>query len=157
MFCTQCGTRNLDTDQQCRNCSAPLVKPRATERFPQSQPQPTYGKQSSQNTPPYPGYQGFPISHAQYPGPMVAQQTKASGQAIASMVLSLFSLVACCFPAGLVGMVIGKIELNAIREARAPKAGETFAKLGFYLGIASTIITGITYFLGFLAKLVGTP
>jgi hypothetical protein len=155
MFCTQCGTRNLDTDQYCRTCSAPLVKPRATARFPQSQPQTAQGQQS-QNTPPYPGYQGFPISQAGYPGPMVAQQTKASGQAIAAMVLSIFSLVACCFPAGLVGMIIGKIELNAIREGRAPKAGEIFAKLGFYLGIVATAITAIIYFLGFLARLAGS-
>ncbi|MGH9839263.1 MAG: DUF4190 domain-containing protein [Blastocatellia bacterium] len=155
MFCTQCGTRNLDTDQFCRNCSAPLTRPRATARFPQGQSQTTHAQQPSQNLPPYPGYQGFPISHPGYNPPMSIQQNKASGQAIAAMVLSIFSLVSCCFPAGIVGMVIGKIELNAIREGRSSQAGETFAKLGFYLGIASTIFTGIVYFFGFLSKLAG--
>ncbi len=27
MFCTRCGANNLDTDQFCRSCSAPLTKP----------------------------------------------------------------------------------------------------------------------------------
>jgi apolipoprotein N-acyltransferase len=35
------------------------------------------------------------------------------------------------------GAVLGKMELNAIRQGRAPAAGETMAKIGFYLGVGS--------------------
>jgi hypothetical protein len=153
MFCTQCGTRNLDTDQFCRNCAAPLAQPRATARFPQ-QAAPPAPDQASPQMPPYPGYQGFPISQAGYKPPMMVQQNKASGQAIAAMVLSILSFIICCFPAGIIGLVIGKIEMNAIREGRSSQAGEVYAKAGYYLGIASTLIIGVVYFLGFLSKLV---
>ena len=155
MFCTKCGTPNLDTDRFCRNCSAPLVIPRPNTRSPQGQPQTTYSQQQPPSPPPYPGYSGYPVSPTGYGNSTTAQQSKASGQAIAAMVLSIVSLVLCCFPAGIIGALIGKMEMNAIREGRAPQAGEQFAKLGFYLGIASTIITGIVYLLGFISRLAG--
>jgi Domain of unknown function (DUF4190)/zinc-ribbon domain len=155
MFCTKCGKQNLDTDRFCRNCSAPLVTPRPQARSTQGHSQSTYDPQQSQSSPPYPGYSGYPVSQPGYSGPMTSQHDKASGQAIAAMVLSILSLAICCLPAGIIGAVIGKLELNAIREGRAPRAGETFAKIGFYLGIASTIIAGIIYFMGVLSKLAG--
>jgi hypothetical protein len=45
------------------------------------------------------------------------------------------------------GLILGKIEMNAIRDGQAPKAGETLAKIGFYVGIAATAL----YCLGFAA------
>jgi hypothetical protein len=51
------------------------------------------------------------------------------------------------------------MEMNAIQEGRAPRAGETLAKVGFYLGIVGTAIsllfTGL-YFLGALASIAGS-
>jgi Domain of unknown function (DUF4190)/zinc-ribbon domain len=146
MFCTQCGTRNLDTDQFCRNCSHPLVRPRATEQAP-----PRHAP--AQQPPPYPNYQGYPPP-APYNPPMAIQGAKASTQAITALVLSLISFISCCFPVGIIGLVLGKIELNAIREGRAPQAGEAFAKWGFYLGIASLALAGFLSFFGFLADLL---
>ena len=35
------------------------------------------------------------------------------------------------------------MEMNAIREGKAPQAGETIAKIGFYMGIATTVIYGL--------------
>jgi hypothetical protein len=37
-------------------------------------------------------------------------------------------------------MILGKMEMNAIRDGKSPKAGETFAKVGFYLGLVMTIL-----------------
>src|SRR5262245_28608551 len=155
MFCTKCGTQNLDTDRFCRNCSAQLVVPRPAPRFQQGPTQPTYPPQPSQTPSPYPGYSGHPVPQAPYGDSMTSQQNKASGQAIAAMVLSICALALCCFPTGIIGTLLGKMEMNAIREGRAPKAGETFAKVGFYVGIISIIIDGIFYIVYFLSMLRG--
>jgi hypothetical protein len=74
------------------------------------------------------------------------------------MVVSIVSLVMCCWPAGIVGIALGKMEMNAIQEGSAPQAGETMAKVGFYLGIASTAISLLFtafYFLSIFANLAG--
>lgn len=146
MFCTRCGTPNPDDASFCRNCSATLSKPQAGAR-------PTSASGSSTNpytapavspdqpqTPfgqaPYPGYQGFPVQPSDYIRPPAAQQSGASGRAIAAMVLSLVSLFTCGPFLSIPGAILGKMELDAIRSGQAPPAGETFAKIGFYAGIA---------------------
>ena len=48
--------------------------------------------------------------------------------------------------------------MNAIQEGRAPQAGETMAKVGFYLGIAGTVISLLltaTYFFSIFASMYG--
>lgn len=168
MFCTRCGTRNLDTDQFCRSCNAPLIKSGAQQSqgasSEPSQPQYPYStpgagqQQPPQAHPPYPGYQGYPNPQASYSNQMSGQQGGASGRAIAALIVSIVSLVMCCWPAGIVGAVLGKMEMNAIQEGRAPQAGDTMAKVGFYLGIAATAISLLftaLYFLGALASFAG--
>lgn len=167
MFCTRCGANNFDTDQFCRSCNAPLVRPGSAQgqsapSEPSRQPYPYSAsgsgqrQQPPQSYPPYPGYQGYPPSQYGYANQMSGQPGSASGRAIAALIVSIVSLVMCCWPAGIVGITLGKMEMNAIREGRAPQAGETIAKVGFYLGIASTAIsllfTGL-YFLGIMASL----
>jgi hypothetical protein len=71
------------------------------------------------------------------------------------MVVSIVSLVLCCFPAGIVGTVLGKMELNAIQEGRAPRAGETMAKVGFYLGIVSIAVSALLIVLKLLGAFAG--
>lgn len=143
MFCTRCGTQNPDDAGFCRNCSSPLTRPVSQQQpgayanpspyAPPSQPQ--------QPPPPYPGYQGAPIYPSSYAGQPSAQ-TSASGRAIASMVLSILGLVVvgCGLFLSIPGMILGKMEMNAIAAGQAPKAGETLAKIGFYVGIAGTVI-----------------
>lgn len=70
MFCTTCGANNLDTDQFCRSCSAPL----ATRASAQGQ-RPSY---SQPGNPPYPGYQGYPPQPG-YSGAMSTQDWRALG------------------------------------------------------------------------------
>ncbi len=87
------------------------------------------------------------------------QQGGASGRAIAALIVSIVSLVMCCWPAGIVGIVLGKMEMNAIKEGRASQAGETMAKVGFYMGIAVTVISLVftaLYFLGILASIASS-
>lgn len=167
MYCTKCGSPNQDTDQICRTCGTPLVNPRSTSRIPQQPtnppsppttqyPNPQYPPAQYPSTapPPYPGYQGYPTP-PQYGGgyQMAAQGNKASGQAIAALVLSILSFLSCCFPLSIVGVVLGKMEMNAIQEGRSPRAGETMAKAGFYIGLVSIAISVLTMIFGFLGKL----
>lgn len=170
MFCTRCGTQNSEDAAFCRNCSAPLVKPGATPRqpggfatpppygtssttSPQQPAQPTQPSQSGQA--PYPGYQGYPVYQGNYVNQAPSQQSSASGRAIASLILSILGLIGCGFLTSIPGLILGKMEMNAINAGEAPRAGEVLAKIGFYLGIAATvlyclggIIWGILVFIG---------
>lgn len=177
MFCTKCGNHNLDDAQICRACSAPLVK-REGRTSPLPAPPPTtptsgqaptlrYGDQphnyppaspygpSGSNQPAPPGYQPYQSNYGNYSPPM---PQSASGRAIASMILSLVSIVAGCGPfTSVPGMILGKMEMNAIRDGQAPRAGEIFAKIGFYTGLVVTALSGLAllgiFFFAFLRSL----
>ena len=66
------------------------------------------------------------------------QPQSASTQAIMSLVLGILSLV-CCPLLAPIAWYIGSQEQKAIREGRAPAAGEGIAKAGLILGIIGTI------------------
>jgi len=151
MFCTRCGANNLDTDQLCRSCSAPLTKPGGASGAPSGSPQQPYPystpgqgqqQQQPQSYTPYPGYQGYPPPQHGYANQTYPQQG-ASGRAITSMVLSLVSIFMCGFLTSIPGMILGKMEMNAIRQGQAPSAGEGISKAGFYIGLVVTILYGL--------------
>lgn len=161
MFCTRCGTSNSNESMVCTNCSAPLVRPGETPRAQgpagyDRTPSPySSGANWEQNPPPpaqssqpYPEYrssysesQGYQPYQSTYANQMPVQQASASGRAIAAMILSLVAIPTCFGPLlSIPGFILGKMEMNAIRAGTAPRAGETFAKVGFYVGIITTII-----------------
>jgi hypothetical protein len=132
----------------------------AQQPYPYSTPGPAQQQPPPQGYTPYPQYQGYPQAQYGYANQMSGQQSGASGRAIASLVLSIVALILCClgWPFGIVGIVLGKMEMNAIQEGRAPQAGETIAKVGFYLGIAATVISLVLsalYFLSIFASISG--
>lgn len=147
MYCTRCGTQNPDDAGFCRNCSNPLVKPGGTQ--PQGNPYTTptsygahgAGQPQQPGQTPYPGYQGHPVYQSGQAYQQIAQQGSASGRSIAAMVLSILGIVGCGFLTSIPGMILGKMEMNAISAGQAPKAGEVLAKIGFYLGIAGTVLS----------------
>lgn len=165
MFCTRCGTQNPDDAGFCRNCSSPLTRP-VSHSGQQTAPQPSqptsgsYSNPSSYTSPqssqsPYPGYQGPPVYQSSFANQIVAQQGSASGRAIASMILSILGLVMCGFLTSIPGMILGKMEMDAVKVGQAPKAGETLAKIGFYVGIAGTIISCLAGIVGIVLWIVG--
>jgi TM2 domain-containing membrane protein YozV len=89
MFCTRCGTNNLDTDRFCRSCSSPLVKPGAAPGqvassgpAQQNYPHSTFGagqQQPQQDNLPYPGYQGYSSHPGNQNYAMAAQDWRALG------------------------------------------------------------------------------
>ncbi len=145
MFCTRCGTANTDEAMFCVNCNAPLTRrttPQGRRDIPRRddpQPEPEYSLPAFPDPPrspdlPYPGYQ------SSYQMPPHATGS-ASGRAIASMILSLGALVTCGPLMSIPGLILGKQEIDAIKAGRAPVAGETFAKIGYYGGIAVTALS----------------
>ncbi|MBO0797916.1 MAG: zinc-ribbon domain-containing protein [Blastocatellia bacterium] len=156
MYCTQCGTANSDEIRFCMNCGAPMVRRGATPKDRSS---------SGQSQPPYPGYSGpsaatpssYPSSFSgQSPSPsytayhndpgaqpyqLPTSEGSASSRAVISMVLSVISPFTCWVLLSLPGMILGKMEMNAIRNGQAPKAGEVFAKIGFYVGLVISILS----------------
>lgn len=159
MFCTRCGTQNPDDAGFCRNCSSPLTRP-VSHSGQQTAPQPSqptagsYANPSSSQSP-YPGYQGPPVYQSSYANQPTTQQSGASGRAIASMILSILGLVMCGFLTSIPAMILGKMELNDIKLGKAPKAGETLAKIGFYVGIAGTVISCLAGIAGAALWIIG--
>jgi len=71
----------------------------------------------------------------------------ASGKAVAALVLGILSLVLAGFTAGffpgIPAMILGKLEKDEIAAGRAPVSGKSLARIGFWLGLAGTVISGI--------------
>src|SRR5215510_12278728 len=139
MFCTRCGANNLDADQYCRSCSAPLTKPGGAPGASSGPPQQPY----PYSTPGHGQQQQPPQSYSPYPGYQAYSQQGASGRAIASLILSIVSIFICGFFTSIPGMILGKMEMNAIRQGQAPTAGEGIAKAGFYIGLVVTSLYGL--------------
>ncbi len=141
MFCNRCGGANPDDVRFCVKCGAAIAP---TKTQPPSTPA-EYNLPGFSQTPaqPHQSYQNYPS------GPPGAH-AGASGRAIASMILSLVSIVSCGPFLSVPGLIMGKLELDAIRRGQSPLAGETFAKIGYYAGIAITALSclaGLAYLL----------
>jgi hypothetical protein len=135
MYCTQCGTANSDELRFCSNCGAPMVRRGDTpqNRAPSVSGQTPYPEYRAESpSPAYPGGPAYPIH---------PKEGSASGRAVISMILSIISPFTCWLFLSIPGLILGKMEMNAIRDGQAPKAGETFAKIGFYLGLAVTVLS----------------
>jgi Domain of unknown function (DUF4190)/zinc-ribbon domain len=147
MFCTNCGQTNRNDAQFCTKCgnnlhpgftppsvtespTMPLPPPSITDDSPY---QPPIGSNyPSQNIPQY-----TPPSFADYAPPLPGS---ASGRAIASLVLSIISVFTCGPILSIPGIILGKLEMEAIKSGTASAGGMSYAKAGFWIGIFSTIL-----------------
>jgi hypothetical protein len=62
-------------------------------------------------------------------------------RALVSLVLGILSLVCCGLFSGLPAVFLGRSELKAIDQGRAPESNRNLAKLGFILGLVGTILS----------------
>jgi Domain of unknown function (DUF4190)/zinc-ribbon domain len=178
MYCTQCGTANSDDIKFCMNCGAPMVRrgdtpqdrissgPVQSPPVSEQQSASSYSGQPQYMGPPSiptnPGRQSSymrPPSFATNPGevyPTHPTAGSASGRAVISMILSIISPFTCWIFLSLPGLILGKLELDAIRNGQAPKAGETLAKIGFYVGIVVTALSLILPLIWFMFFAIAT-
>jgi hypothetical protein len=96
------------------------------------------------------------------PPPPVRPAESASSQAITALILGILGFITCQI-LGPFAWYLGNQELQAIREGRSPRAGESLATVGKVLGIVATvlllIIPVVIFALGgmaFLAALFGS-
>lgn len=68
-----------------------------------------------------------------------AQKT-GNGRAILSLVLGLVGLLFCGFTA-IPGAILGWMEMQAVREGRAPQSNGGTAKIAFWLNVAVLVLT----------------
>ena len=169
MFCTQCGSKNNDDLERCWQCQALLVRRRPTDPGRPRRTDPVGGEPWPPAPDPNPGragdYEPYP---SQYAGQTAIRDggtgapggagplAPASNRSILAMVLSILGFVGCGPVTAVPGLILGWLELRAIREGRAPLAGQGFAKVGFYLGAILTALM-ILFLLGwiFLVGLIG--
>ncbi len=71
----------------------------------------------------------------------------ASAKAIIALILGLLSIFMLGFIAGIPAMILAKNEEDEIRRGASPVAGEMLAKLGFWLGLIGTVLSGLTILL----------
>ena len=82
----------------------------------------------------------IPVAQPVAPPPQQAQPGP-SGRALASLILGILSLICMGFIAGIPAIILGSMELRAIKAGQAPAAGEGTAKVGWILGIVGTVLT----------------
>jgi len=134
-YCPQCHKPNSTDAQFCRHCAAPL-SPGQNQYAGANQ-----GQQQNQQSNQQWNQQGF---SGQGAGNYVPSADKASGRAIAALILSACGLFLCCgLVTGVPGAILGWMEITAIREGRASPKGMTFAQLGLWGGIGVSILITI--------------
>ncbi len=102
---------------------------------------PQYGQQPYGQQPYGPGGHGWPqYGVSPYP---------KSSQATTALVLSIVGLL-CCGPLSIVGMLMGRSEVNAIRRGEVDPAQQGTAQAGFVVGIIGTVIWA-----GFIVLYIG--
>ena len=65
----------------------------------------------------------------------------ASNRALISLVLGILGLVLCGPFTGVPGIILGKMELDAIRRGTSAPSNEGLARAGFYVSIAATVLS----------------
>jgi uncharacterized membrane protein YtjA (UPF0391 family) len=80
-----------------------------------------------------------------YQQPLSADASKPGGKAIAAAALGIASIV-FCFPVfstgfAIAGIVLGRMELEAIKQGKAGRGGDIPAKIGFYTGIVGVVLS----------------
>lgn len=126
-YCQNCRQQNSPDAQFCRFCATPLnggQRPQNQANF--------NNQQWNQ------GFQGAGF---------VQPSAGASGRAIASLVLTICSLLFCCMLTSIPGAILGWMEISAIKQGRSSPAGMMMAQMGLWGGIGVSVLT--LFFYGF--------
>jgi len=102
--------------------------------------------------------QNIPVAQkVQEPQPQEggAPRQGASGRAITTLILGILSIMCMGFFAGIPAIIIGTMEMRAIKAGHAPVAGESAAKAGYILGIIGTALTCLSMLIFFIVAALG--
>lgn len=69
--------------------------------------------------------------------------------------MGILSIVCMGFLAGIPAIILGTMELKAIKAGQAPAAGESAAKVGYILGIIGTALTCLSMLILFIMIALG--
>ncbi len=120
-YCQNCKQANPSEAAFCLNCASPLPRNQASGY--QQPNAPNFGGQAQQNFASAPANSGAASQRA----------TAALGLAIAGLF--------CCGPFTTVpAVIVGWMEIQAIKQGQSPSAGMMFAQIGLWGGIAVTIL-----------------
>ncbi|MEY4398376.1 MAG: hypothetical protein RLZ53_952 [Actinomycetota bacterium] len=130
MFCTNCGSQ-IVAGGFCANCGT------------QAAPAPAPANQSSPPAAPYTAPSGAPYGVV----------PKTNGLAIASLVTSLV-----CF--GFIGLILGIVAKNQIKNSKGTQTGDGLATAGIIIGAISTLasfwlLTSADFWNGFNSSYYG--
>lgn len=74
------------------------------------------------------------------------RQTTSNGRAILALVLGLVGLFFCGFTA-IPGAILAWLEMQAVREGRAPQTNGGMAKIAFWVNIVALVLTVVAILL----------
>lgn len=89
--------------------------------------------------------QNIPVAQPveQKPSTTEPPSQTGSNRALVVLILGILSLVCGGFLTGIPAIILGNMELKAIKNGEAPQEGEGVAKVGYILGIVGTVLTCI--------------
>lgn len=135
--CHKCNQQNPPEAAFCLNCASPLLQGQVNQQW--NQPNfgaPQAGQNFSQPSPPSGG---------------------ASQRAIVALVLVILGLV-CCGPlTSLPAIIIGWMEMDAIKKGQSPQGGMWMASFGLWGGIIITVLQGGAFLLWLLLAAASNP
>lgn len=99
--------------------------------------------------------QKIPVAKPVEPSQPTQQSSTGSTRALVTLILGVLSLVCGGFVMGIPAIILGHMELKAIKNGEAPKEGEGIAKVGYILGIIGTVLTCLVILGMFLLMMLG--
>jgi hypothetical protein len=69
------------------------------------------------------------------------QQPSRSNRALIALICAILGFIVCGPFSSVPGIILAKMEMDAIHQGRAPLSGENMAKWAFYLSIAATVFS----------------
>ena len=123
--CQNCRQPNPSEAVFCLNCAAPLARGQQPEQ--QWNQSDIGGQQGGQNFAP------------------PASANGASQRATTALILAIAGFVLCCPLTSIPAVIVGWMEIDAIKKGQSPAAGMKFAQIGVLGGIAATILQAVGF------------
>ncbi len=83
----------------------------------------------------------IPVAKPVVPSGPVAQPPQSSSRATATLILGILAIACAGLFTGVPAMILGAMELKAIKAGESPKAGEGITKVGIILGAVGTLLS----------------